>query len=145
MSENLTITVRFNARLVLLLGAFGLALVALYTFWSQDGTPSGTWGTIFLIATITSVITMFFWVVATFERLKIEGSELSYRYFLFVTRRADRAMLDEVLISERSGALRFIVNGRRFASMNFSVIDVTQEEFEAFAKKRNIPIRYIDD
>lgn len=145
MSDNLTITVRFNARLVLLLGAFGLSLVALYTFWSQDGAPSEVWGTIFLVATISSAITMVFWVVATFERFEIKGNEMSYRYFLFVTRRADRAMLDQVLISKRSGALRFIVNGRRFASLNFSVIDITQEEFEAFAQSRNIPIEYIED
>ncbi|MCL2606223.1 MAG: hypothetical protein FWD93_02975 [Coriobacteriia bacterium] len=142
MSNNLTITVRFNARLTLLLGAFGLSLVALYTFWSQDGMPAGTWGTIFLISTITSVITMIFWLVATFERFKIEGNEISYRYFLFVTRKADRATLDQVYIGEKSGALRFIVNGRRFASLNFGVIDITREEFEAFAKQRNIPIEY---
>jgi hypothetical protein len=141
-SNNLTIKVKSNSKMLLLLLSFASAFIAMIT--ANTFGAEGEFATIIFIATVASMFCLILWVNAIFERLTIKGNEIRYRYFLFVSRKADRATLDNVTICERSGALRFIVRGKRFASLNFSVIDITQEEFEKFAERRNIPIEYVE-
>jgi len=93
---------------------------------------------------ICSLFCLALWINSSFESLIIDKDSIRYRYFFFLSRSASREDIDKVTLCERSGALRFFVNDRKFASLNLSVVDVSREDFETFAKKINLPIEYIE-
>lgn len=142
-ANDLTIQVTKNAKMTLLLLAFISGAIAYSTanfFGIED------WlATVVLVSTFLSVFLTIVWINANFERLKFEGDEVRYRYFLFVQRKAKQSEIEEFTIGERSGRLRLYVNGKRFASLNFSVIDITEEELEAYAKRLKIPVSPEED
>ena len=140
--RNLTIRVKSGSKNLLLIAATATAVVAMLT-GNLMGTE-GDYAAIIAFSTIASVFFLLLWVNSNFESLTFEDDEIRYRYFLFFQRKANRTLLDDVIIGQRSGILKLFVNGKKFAYMNFSVIDITQEEFEAFAARRNFVIEYED-
>ncbi|MCL2437748.1 MAG: hypothetical protein FWE48_05205 [Coriobacteriia bacterium] len=140
---NLIIQVKKSAKRLLLIAALVFGAIGYGT--ANIFGVEGELGTIVLVSTFLSVFLVIVWINANFERLTFEGDEVRYRYFLFVQRRAKKSEIEEITIGERSGRLRLYVNGRRFASLNFGVIDITEDELESYAKKLKIPVKPEDD
>ena len=136
--NELTIQVKKNSRMMLLAGSFVLALVGVLT--SEFIGTEDSWATVVLASAFFSIFAFILWINSNFERLIINEKEISYRFFLFVSRRAKFDQIDGVTIGERSGAVRFIVKGRKFASLNSSIIDVERKDLLAYLKRRNISV-----
>ena len=140
--NNLTIKIKSSSKRLLLIGAFAFALVSFVTVEVLEEF-TGDFAVLAVLAMVCSIFCLILWINSSFESLTIDKDSIRYRYFLFVSRSASREDIDKVTLCERSGALRFFVNDRKFASLNLSVVDVSREDFEAFAKKTNLPIEYI--
>ena len=141
-NNSLSIKIKSSSKRLLLIGAFAFSFLSLATV-EFLGTE-GDFGTLAVLTIILSIFCLILWINSSFENLTIDKDSIRYRYFLFVSRSAPREAIDKVTLCERSGALRFFVNDRKFASLNLSVVDVSREDFEAFAKKNNLPIEYVE-
>jgi hypothetical protein len=137
-SNNLIIEVTKKAKRALLIAALASSAVAFGT--ANILGVEDTFGTIVLVSTLLALFLMTVWINASFERLKFEGDTVSYRYFLFVQRSVKRSDIEEITIGEHSGRLRVYAKGKKFASLNFAVIDIGEEELKAFAKQQGIPV-----
>jgi len=140
--NDLTIQVRASSKLFLLGGGIALALIAVLTanIWGVEG----TFGTIILVSVPSSIFFFILAINANFERLRFVGKEVRYRYFLFVERKTDRDLIEQVTLGQRSGRLRVMANGRRFATLNIGVLDISEEDFITFIEKQNIPLELED-
>lgn len=140
-AKDLTIKVKTSSRLMLLGLSIVLAGIGLIT--SEFISAEGGWATLILFCIVTSMFLMIVWINSSFERLIIGEKEISYRYFLFVSRKAPAKDLDHVTIGDRSGVVRFYVNDRKFANLNSSIIDVERDELIRFLESRSIEVEII--
>jgi len=143
-SRTLKIQVKSASKMLLLGGAASLTLVAAVTWWLIDtGNITGVTGDFSFIAGFAAIAAIFFlllWVNASFENVYFGEDEVTAQMWPFFKKTTPRALIDGITIGERSSSFKIFANGKRFATMNFSIIDVTQEELMAFCEMRNIPV-----
>jgi len=141
--DDLEIKVKPQSRLMLLIAS--IVLMAASLIIEHFIGLGWHWPTIILACIVGSLFCMILAINSSFERLTLEKDLIKYRYFLLVERKGDRNLIDRVEIGERSKSMKWIVNGKKFANLNFSIIDIDEEEFADFAKRQNIPIEYLEN
>jgi len=141
--SNLVIKVKPQSRLMLLIAS--IVLMAASLIIEHFIGLGWHWPAIILACIVGSLFCMILAINSSFERLTLEKGLIKYRYFLLVERKGDRSLIDRIEIGERSKSMKWIVNGKKFANLNFSIIDIDEEEFADFAKRQNIPIEYLEN